>query len=58
LVCEARGSQYFIQDLRNLKGRNVEDFKHHLCGPLTKERFEDKRDSLGVDEDLGFSISY
>ncbi len=58
LICETRGKQYFIQDLRQLKNKSADDFESYLFGPFTKQAFGEKRDSLGVDKDLDFSVSY
>jgi hypothetical protein len=58
LVVLTKGGTYYIQDLRPLKGKSSEEFKNYLLGPFTKERFAQSRDSLGVDKDLDFKISY
>ena len=58
LIYQTKQDKYFIQDLRQLKGKHPEEFKRYLYGPFNIKQFELERGNLQVDKDLDFSISY
>jgi hypothetical protein len=58
LLFRTERNQYFIQDLRSLKGKSLEHFGKYLYGPFNEQEFISMRDSFQVDKELDFEISY
>ena len=58
MIVKQRSGKYYIQDLKKLQGKDADDFSKYLYGPLTKEEFNFKKDSLKLSDDLEFDISY
>jgi hypothetical protein len=58
LIVKTNNEQYYIQHLNKLDGLYPEEFVRYLFGPLNESDYNRYRDSLRVDTDLDFKISY
>ena len=58
LIVETGNHKYFIQELSNLRGKNLEVFRKYLHGPLPIDQYQHIRDSLHVAKNLGFTLTF
>lgn len=58
LIFHTKNDQYYIQDLKELKQKQPDEYKAYLYGPFNKKQFDSMRDSLQVDKSLSFSVEY
>lgn len=58
LIAQTESNQFMIQDLKFLKARPSSDFGQYKYGPLSRQQFSRLRDSLRVEKDLDFQITY